>query len=115
MDEGSEGGERKERGRRRKGGGEGGEERGREERGREERGREERGRRREGGRREGGRREGEAGSCMVEVENGKLPRTDGSQMALLAISMDVELEPATLERLHWYTPPNPASTTNVLV
>ena len=54
---------------------------------------------------------------MVEVGNGKaeLPRTDGSQMTLPAISMDVELEPATLERMNWYTPPDPASTTNVVV
>ena len=41
--------------------------------------------------------------------------TEGSQMTLPAISMDVELEPATLERVHWYTPPDPAPTTNVVV
>ena len=85
-------------------------------------GREERGGRREGrgeGRRGEEREEGgegrkervRRGVVMKGVREGE---TEGSQMTLPAISMDVELEPATLERMHWYTPPDPAPT-NVMV
>lgn len=36
-------------------------------------------------------------------------------MALLDIVMDEELEPATLARVHWYMPADPAPTTNAMV